>query len=83
VASASLAHADREVAVRSVDRLAMLDLDSAAPVILTQEGRRLLTQRAHALRVEVLPRLRAALEDLSAMAASTPSTSGRSTSCAV
>jgi transcription elongation factor GreA len=49
--------------VRSVDRLAMLDLDSAAPVVLTQEGRRLLTQRAHALRVEVLPRLRAALED--------------------
>jgi hypothetical protein len=41
----------------------MLDLDGAAPVILTREGKRLLTERAHALRGEVLPRLRAALED--------------------
>jgi transcription elongation factor GreA len=49
--------------VRSRDRLAMLDLDGAAPLILTREGKRLLTERAHALRGEILPRLRAALED--------------------
>ena len=49
--------------MRSRDRLAMLDLDGAAPLILTREGKRLLTERAHGLRGEVLPRLRAALED--------------------
>ena len=36
--------------MRSRDRLAMLDLDGAAPVILTREGKRLLTERARALR---------------------------------
>jgi transcription elongation factor GreA len=41
----------------------MLDLDGAAPPILTREGKRLLTERAHALRGEVLPRLRAAERD--------------------
>jgi hypothetical protein len=39
----------------------MLDVGSAAPVILTREGKRLLTQRACSLRGKVLPKLRAAL----------------------
>jgi transcription elongation GreA/GreB family factor len=51
------------VAVRNVDRLAMLEVANAAQVILTREGRRLLIERVHSLRVEVLPALRAALED--------------------
>jgi transcription elongation factor GreA len=42
--------------------LAMLDLDGAAQVMLTREGRRLLSERVRVLRVEVLPQLRA-LED--------------------
>jgi transcription elongation factor GreA len=49
--------------VRNVDRLAMLEVGNAAQVILTREGRRLLIERVHSLRVEVLPALRAALED--------------------
>ncbi len=49
--------------MRSGDRLAMLDLESGAQVVLTREGRRLLGERVRVLRVEVLPRLRAALED--------------------
>jgi transcription elongation factor GreA len=49
--------------VRSGDPLAMLDLDGAAQVMLTREGRRLLSERVRVLRVEVLPRLCAALED--------------------
>lgn len=49
--------------MRSGDPLAMLDLDGAAQVMLTREGRRLLSERARVLRVEILPQLRAALED--------------------
>lgn len=49
--------------MRSGDRLAMLDLESATQVMLTREGRRLLRERVRVLRVEVLPQLRAALED--------------------
>jgi hypothetical protein len=49
--------------VRSGDRLAMLELDRAAQVLLTHEGRRLLSEHARVLRVEVLPQLCAALED--------------------
>ncbi len=49
--------------MRSGDRFAMLDLDSAAQVLLTSEGRRLLSERVRVLRVEVLPQLRSALED--------------------
>jgi transcription elongation factor GreA len=49
--------------VRNFDRLGMLDLDNAAHVILTREGRRLLIARARSLGVEVLPELRAALGD--------------------
>jgi transcription elongation GreA/GreB family factor len=49
--------------MRSGDRLAMPDLDRAAQVMLTREGRRLLGERARVLRVEVLPQLRAALDD--------------------
>lgn len=47
--------------MRSGDPLAMLD--GAAQVMLTREGRRLLSERVRVLRVEVLPQLRAALED--------------------
>jgi transcription elongation factor GreA len=49
--------------VRSGNRSAMLDLESAAQVMLTREGRRLLGERVRVLRAEVLPQLRAALED--------------------
>lgn len=45
----------------SGDRLAMPDLDSAAQVMLTREGRRLLGERIRVLRDKVLPELRAAL----------------------
>jgi transcription elongation factor GreA len=41
----------------------MLDLDRVAPVLLTREGRQLLSERARVLRAEVLPQLRAALDD--------------------
>jgi transcription elongation factor GreA len=41
----------------------MLDVGNAASVILTREGKRLLAERASSLRGEVLPELRAALED--------------------
>jgi transcription elongation factor GreA len=41
----------------------MLDLESTAQVMLTREGRRLLGERARVLRAEVLPQLRAALDD--------------------
>ena len=43
--------------------MALLDLEGAAQVRLTREGRRLLGERIRVLRVEVLPQLRAALDD--------------------
>lgn len=49
--------------MRSGDHLAMPELDTAAQVMLTREGRRLLSERIRVLRVEVLPQLRAALDD--------------------
>ncbi len=49
--------------MRSGDRLALLYLDGTEQVMLTSQGRRLLSERADVLRVEVLPQLRAALED--------------------
>ena len=68
---------------RSVEpQWALVDLDGVAQVMLTREGRRLLSGRVRVLRVEVLPPLRA-VEDLSVMAVSTPSSIGRSRSCAV
>src|SRR6266545_183485 len=52
-----------EMVVMSFDRLAALDGDGAARVVLTRDGRRLLAERARLLRARVLPELRAALED--------------------
>jgi transcription elongation factor GreA len=49
--------------VRNNDRLAILDVGNFAPVILTRAGKRLLIERASALRGDVLPELRAALAD--------------------
>ena len=69
--------------MRSGDRLAMLDLESAAHVMLTREGGWLLSERVRVLRVEVLPQLRAALEDPERDGRIDAEFDRRSSSCAV